>query len=148
MNNIALWGQTNAGMSLDDLLKTVQDAHIVNDGGRLCGGALELARIDNFPLFGCHFSVIFYFDKNELCQVTIERTDDTPHGDNTIMFNNVFTALLAKYGSTLSRFDSEYSTEANWLNGKTNILLYLSKDEQSTLKVVYQHLLYKEVSKL
>lgn len=144
----ALWGPTYVGMSLDELLTVKKEAHMVDKGDKLYGGALECARIDEYTIFGECYSIAFYFNNSGLSQVTIQKQKEDSYDDNLMHFNNLLTALCAKYGHELSRFDSGHRTEVNWLSGKTNIVLFLSGDGSSVVTVVYQDILAEEAAKL
>jgi hypothetical protein len=76
------------------------------------------------------FSGSFYFLNDRLVQVTLHIRDGGSY-DTALAYDNLVTALRAKYGQELSAennvIGSMVTRDTEWMSGRTNINLHYTK---------------------
>lgn len=153
-----LWGETISGMTPEEVLNVVDEAHKIKNGNGVhySNGSKELVRIDNYELVGKSFEVRFIFLNNKLTQVELVLEEEKNFSSSKLIFDELANVLRSKYGKEISKKTDTQSklnikqVEAVWMNNQTNIRLYLDSYPglPTLLKVIYQTMLYEEAGKL
>ncbi|SNY96305.1 hypothetical protein [Halomonas sp. hl-4] len=139
-----LWGPTNAGMTVKEVLRDVDDAYRIEDGGRLATTAVEEVRKDDVELAGESFTQQFYFMNGQLTQVTFKLDDARDFDTNMELVDALTEDLREQFGEEV---DSETTkagimrkANVSWIEGSRKIGVFLMSmgQDDSLLKVNYQ----------
>lgn len=147
-----LWHGARYGMSPKEVKAVIPQASPPAKPSHLAGGAVELLHLDGIEIARSQFSASFYFADNKLSQVTL--TVPKKNFDEALLvFNDVTDALRAKYGKEITHTVQRgvlNRAEAIWMNGRTNIDLFLMSVREHTafLNINYQVRLAKDADKL
>ncbi|WP_250504683.1 hypothetical protein [Caballeronia sp. AZ7_KS35] len=147
----SLWHGTAFGMTVDQVQAAVPEASPAtnkNPGNGIRFNsqfAPELLHVDEVELVNHKFSGSFYFLNDCLAQVTLHIKDGGSY-DTASAYDNLVTALRAKYGQELSAknkvIGSMVTRDTEWISGRTNINLHYLKmgadDQKPLLNVNYQ----------
>ncbi|KPQ24517.1 hypothetical protein [Halomonas sp. HL-93] len=139
-----LWGPTTAGMTVKEVLRDVDDAYRIEDGGRLATTAVEEVRKDDVELAGESFTQQFYFMNGQLTQVTFKLDDAQDFDTNMELVDALTEDLRERFGEEV---DSETTkagimrkANVSWIEGNRKIGIFLMSmgQDDSLLKVNYQ----------
>lgn len=149
----SLWGGTEYGMSLGQVMAIVPSAIHPNKSGRLADGAQELLQLRDVEIANEKFTTSFFFASNKLTQVTISLNGGHTFHQALLVFNSLTEALRAKYGREISN-DIKRGTlnqaSATWIAGQTNITLlaFSVGEEDAILNINYQVRVARDAEKL
>lgn len=142
--SLTLWENTELGMTPENVLKKVPNAEKVKEGNILKNDARELIRIKNKKIADKNFKASFYFLKNKLYQVTLQRNKICSYEDNLNLFKKIEKRLDKRYENRLEyNVDSSKMNKrakAIWKEGNLKIivlLLPITKDK-SILNIIYK----------
>ena len=117
----------------------------------LGNGARGILEIPNVNVAGRTFTAQFYFLDERLTQVTLSMRNPGPFSLAHVHYAMVLDAVRAEYGKKRSLEDDPATQirQANWLAGRTNIMLVLLGigEHESVLNIVYQGRLAQEADK-
>lgn len=139
-----LWGPTYAGMTVKEVLRAVDDAYRIEDGGRLATTAVEEVRKDDVELAGETFTQQFYFMSGQLTQVTFKLDDERDFDTNLELVDALTEDLRKQYGeeadSETTKAGIMRKARVTWIEGDRKIGIFLMSMGQndSLLKVNYQ----------
>lgn len=139
-----LWGPTDAGMTVKEVLRAVDDAYRIEDGGRLATTAVEEVRKDDVELEGETFTQQFYFMNGQLTQVTFKLDDERDFDTNLELVEALTEDLREQYGeeadSETTKSGIMRKANVSWIEGnrKIGIFLMTMGQDNSLMKVNYQ----------
>ncbi|MGM0857051.1 MAG: hypothetical protein ACQEW0_08190 [Pseudomonadota bacterium] len=139
-----LWGPTNAGMTVKEVLRAVDGAYRIEDGGRLATTAVEEVRKDDVELAGETFTQQFYFMNGQLTQVTFKLDDERDFDTNMGLVEALTEDLREQYGeeadSETTKAGIMRKANVSWIEGnrKIGIFLMTMGQDNSLMKVNYQ----------
>lgn len=139
-----LWGPTNAGMTVKEVLNAVDGAYRLEDGGRLATTAIEEVRKDDVELAGETFTQQFYFMNGQLTQVTFKLDDSRDFETNLGLVEALTEDLREQYGeeadSETTKAGIMRKANVSWIEGnrKIGIFLMTMGQDNSLMKVNYQ----------
>lgn len=139
-----LWGPTNAGMTVKEVLRAVDGAYRIEDGGRLATTAVEEVRKDDVELAGETFTQQFYFMNGQLTQVTFKLDDERDFDTNLGLVEALTEDLREQYGQEANSETTQAGimrkASRTWIEGnrKIGIFLMTMGQENSLMKVNYQ----------
>ncbi|MGM0542674.1 MAG: hypothetical protein ACQERP_02180 [Pseudomonadota bacterium] len=139
-----LWGPTNAGMTVKEVLHVVDGAYRVEDGGRLATTAIEEVRKDDVELAGETFTQQFYFMNGQLTQVTFKLDDARDFETNLGLVEALTEDLREQYGEEADAETTQAGimrkANVSWIEGnrKIGIFLMTMGQDNSLMKVNYQ----------
>lgn len=139
-----LWGPTNAGMTVEEVLHAVDGAYRVEDGGRLATTAIEEVRKDDVALAGEIFTQQFYFMNGQLTQVTFKLDDARDFETNLGLVEALANDLREQYGEETDAETTKAGimrkATVTWIEGSRKIRIFLMSmgQDSSLLKVNYQ----------
>lgn len=157
----SLWHGTTFGMTVDQVVAAVPEATPAtnkNPGNGIRFNsqfAPELLHVDDVQLVNQKFSGSFYFLNDRLVQATLHIKDGGSY-DTGLAYDNLVTALRAKYGQELSAknnvIGSMVTRDTEWISGRTNINLHYTKigdnDTTPLLNINYQVRIAGDADKL
>lgn len=137
-----LWQKTTFGMSVQQVKKLYPNAVdvIPNAANSYPNGSEPLLKLDNFNLINRDFEVKFAFINQKLNQVVLTCHDLTKSDKD-----NLYEALVSKYGQPITINKDSVINKFNWASGKTNIYLMVIRD---FVQLGYEVRVGKEVDKL
>ncbi|MGM0825819.1 MAG: hypothetical protein ACQEUY_14010 [Pseudomonadota bacterium] len=139
-----LWGPTNAGMTVKEVLRAVDGAYRIEYGGRLATTAVEEVRKDDVELAGETFTQQFYFMNGQLTQVTFKLDDERDFDTNMGLVEALTEDLREQYGeeadSETTKAGIMRKANVSWIEGnrKIGIFLMTMGQDNSLMKVNYQ----------
>ncbi|MDR5874535.1 hypothetical protein LPL18_009270 [Halomonas sp. CUBES01] len=139
-----LWGPTDAGMTVKEVLHAVDGAYRIEDGGRLATTAVEEARKDDVALAGEIFTQQFYFMDGQLTQVTFKLDDARDFETNLGLVEALTKDLREQYGEEADAETTQAGimrkANVSWIEGnrKIGIFLMTMGQNNSLMKVNYQ----------
>lgn len=140
-----LWQNLNVGMSPQQIMAAKPEAVRQDNPDHLASGAECQLKIQHFELLADDYSVCFFILDGKLAQVTLHHNGKPSKSD----FDNVATALSAKYGRPYSEKPNALGYEADWvLDSGVNISMVLFDKYTPLLNINYQTRIAGEASKL
>jgi hypothetical protein len=142
----ALWPNTRAGMSVDEVQKLYPEAHEPAEPGELpAAHGTELLELDDTVIAEHHFKVRFFFNEARLVHVDLFETAEMPMKE----FERFRDLLRAKYGLEYSTTSSE-SIRLDWHAIKTVIRLQWTPVARgvATLSITYDAPIPKDNERL
>ncbi|QNI03221.1 hypothetical protein HXW73_09920 [Halomonas sp. SH5A2] len=139
-----LWGPTNPGMTVKEVLHAVDGAYRVEGGGRLATTAVEEVRKDDVELEGETFTQQFYFMNGQLTQVTFKLDDARDFETNLGLVEALTEAMREQFGeeadSETTKAGIMRKASVTWIEGTRKIRVFLMSmgHNDSLLKVNYQ----------
>jgi hypothetical protein len=133
-------------MTASQVMEVTPGARSVS-GETLGTGAKELVSLDTVPLGSDVFRARFFFNRDKrLEEVMLSLNRPESYHASSLIFDDLFASLRAKYGRELNYRTSEnlilHSREATWISGRTNVTMLLmgvGRDgNDALLNLVYQ----------
>ncbi|PUE26358.1 hypothetical protein B9Z39_11545 [Limnohabitans sp. JirII-29] len=154
VNAQALWGNTNASMSIGQVQQVQPSASdTFEKPEKLDNGAIEKLRITSVEIDGIPYTASFYFLAEKLYQVSLS-SGDVDAKTVVHKFRTLVDALKSKYGDEISKkYDSGLlgiTARSTWQSGRTTIRanLFSFSGSPGLLYIVYNSALSNTADKL
>jgi|SRR5215813_9080204 len=143
-----LWQNTEYGMSVEQVLSAVPGSHASRSPSKLYGGALGLVEGEPTQIAQQPFLPRFYFKDGRLVQVMLSMTSSVDAAEAQAVFGDVVAALRTKYGREVLSTAKDFTLEAEFQSGKTNIGVVLFTVGDPVLNIYYQQRLAEDARRL
>lgn len=137
-----LWGNTEKGMTIDQVMSVVENVELVQEQPVLNGTAIEKARVNSIMIAGADFHAGFYFSNDKLDQVSLMLNQELNKVTSNQTYDLLLDALRSKYGKeTLVQNQGGAMLIRNytWIKGRVNITAsLLAFDDEIKLPPIIQ----------